>query len=105
LLSFRDQTPAGVASLPMELRDYLQLVDWSGRIVRQDKASAIDRQAPPIFERLNIDLDVWRDAMRIRGNVFGRALGRLDNLRMHARTLGQSWIKGQACAHRLYRSV
>jgi hypothetical protein len=37
-----------------------------------------------------------------RGNVFGRALGRLDHLRLHAKTLGQSWVRGLQRAERMY---
>jgi hypothetical protein len=40
--------------------------------------------------------------MQPRGNVFGRALGRLDVLRLHAATLGQEWIRNLHKAERLY---
>jgi hypothetical protein len=79
----------------MKLTDYLQLVDWSGRARRSDKRDAIEDRTPPILQRLNIDRDVWQQAMQIRGNVFGRALGKLDHLRLHART-GRA-ITNQGC--------
>ncbi|MCX2836292.1 hypothetical protein OQJ59_10880 [Microbulbifer thermotolerans] len=41
--------------LPFQLQDYLDLVDWSGRCLREDKRGAIDKQLPPILERLQID--------------------------------------------------
>jgi hypothetical protein len=34
--------------------------------------------------------------MQSGGKLFGRALGKIDRLRLHAKTLGQSWIKGLA---------
>ena len=105
VLAFRDHAPSEPALIPMTFRDYLQLVDWSGRLLREGKRGTVDEQAPPILERLSIDPAVWGQAMRVRGNVFGRALGRLDHLRLHARALGQGWIKGQTHAKRLYRSV
>ena len=40
--------------------------------------------------------------MRPRGNVFGRALGRLDRMRLHAKTLGKHGCV--ACASRSGRS-
>jgi hypothetical protein len=43
--------------------------------------------------------------MAPRGNVFGRALGRLDHLRLHANALGQQRIKGLMQAQRLYRTA
>jgi len=41
------------------LSDYLQLVDWTGRIVRDDKRGAIPPSTPPILTRLNIPIDQW----------------------------------------------
>jgi REP element-mobilizing transposase RayT len=105
LLPFRDQAQSSTSTLPMRFRDYLELVDWSGRRVRPDKSGAIDSQAPPILERLNIDTDVWSLAMRVRGNVFGRGLGRLDRMRLHAHSLGQVRIRGMTQAQRLFRST
>jgi hypothetical protein len=42
--------------------------------------------------------------MRPRGNVFGRAMGKLDHLRLHAKTLGHSWVRGLRQAQRLYHA-
>ncbi|MGO1502964.1 MAG: transposase [Marinobacter sp.] len=39
--------------------DYLELVDCTGRISRNDKRGAIDENALPILERLNIDPGQW----------------------------------------------
>jgi REP element-mobilizing transposase RayT len=89
-------------AIPYRLDDYLTLVDWTGRAIRSDKRGAIDDRLPPIMQRLGIDADAWQLAMRPRGNVFGRALGRLDHLRLHARTLGQSWVRGLRQAEQLY---
>ena len=110
LAATRDREVVLLPTLPKQLTvssagveaDYLELVDWSGRVVRSDRRGAIDERAPPILQRLNIDRDVWRQAMQIRGNVFGRALGKLDHLRLHARAIGQSRIQGTAYAERLF---
>jgi putative transposase len=105
LLSFCRPESTAAASIPFPLEDYLELVDWSGRTVRADKGGAIDADLPPILKRLSIDAVAWQEAMQLRGNVFGRALGRLDRLRLHAQALGQSWIRGLCAAARLYRSA
>lgn len=39
--------------------DYLELVDCTGRISRSDKRGAIDENALPILERLNLDPGRW----------------------------------------------
>jgi len=102
LLAFRDEGPGQRASLPMRLQEYLQLVDCTGRIARADKPGVIDAKLASILERLRIDPDEWKTTMLIGGNRFGRAIGRLELLRAHARRLGQAWIRGLQVAQRLY---
>jgi hypothetical protein len=104
LLAFQDAAAPNEPAIPLTFREYLQLIDWSGRAVRADKRGVIDERAPPILKRLDIDLDAWQRAMAPAGNVFGRAIGRLDHLRLHAKALGQSWVKGLRQAERLYRT-
>ena len=45
--------------LPFRLDDYINLVDWTGRQIRQGKRGCIDNQLPPILDRLNIPPDHW----------------------------------------------
>jgi REP element-mobilizing transposase RayT len=52
----RQAMPKG---LPFKLTDYLELVDWSGRILREDKLGSIDSNIPPVLERLNLSEDNW----------------------------------------------
>ena len=104
LKAFKDQTNSK-AALPFHYTDYLQLVDWTGRSIRKDKRGYISTDLPPILERLQIDPLVWELAMQPKGNVFGRAMGKLNHLQLYARALGQEWIKGLRRAERLYRSA
>jgi hypothetical protein len=103
LLKFRDGVTDNEPTIPFLFSDYLELVDWTGRTIRSDKRGAIDSRLPPIMQRLNVDATVWREAMRPSGDVFGRALRQLDHMRLHARSLGQSWIRGLRLADRLFR--
>ncbi len=45
--------------LPVPLTDYLALVDWTGRIVREDKRGALSSTLPPILDRLCMDQQEW----------------------------------------------
>jgi hypothetical protein len=89
-------------SIPYSQRDYLSLVDWSGRAIREGKHGFIKGDLPPILKRLHIDSDAWELLMSRRGTLFGRAMGRLDAMRLHAATLGQSWVRGVRNAERCY---
>ncbi|HEY0941254.1 MAG TPA: hypothetical protein VGE08_14235, partial [Steroidobacter sp.] len=78
--------------------------DWTGRRRRADKRGAMERDLPPMFTRLQIDPDAWLRMMRPGGNLFGRAIGRLDHLHSYARRLGQCWIRGLQAARRLQQA-
>lgn len=91
-------------TLPCALDDYLQLLDWTARAIRPNKPGHTDEREPPILRRYNIDTAAWLQVMRRRGNVFGRALGRLNHLKLHASTLGQAWIRGLREAERIYHA-
>jgi REP element-mobilizing transposase RayT len=104
LRQLADETAQRNNSIPYTLRDYLSLVDWSGRAIRAGKHGFIASDAPPILKRLNLDADAWELLMTRRGTLFGRAMGRLDMMRLHAATLGQSWVRGLRTAEHVYRS-
>jgi len=46
--------------IPFKLKDYLELVDWTGRIIRKGKGGHIDQSTPPILERLSLTSDSWK---------------------------------------------
>jgi len=52
----RNDIPTG---LPFKLTDYLELLDWTGRIMRDDKRGNITHSLPPILQRLGIESDNW----------------------------------------------
>ncbi len=60
LLSFNETTRnQGQTGIPFALIDYLELVDWTGRIIRADKRGAISSRLPPILKRLKINKKKW----------------------------------------------
>jgi REP element-mobilizing transposase RayT len=102
LLPFQSSNNRKHPSIPFRFDAYLELVEWTGRAIVSGKRGFIDSKVPPIMKRLDIDADAWALAMRPRGNVFGRSMGKLDRLRLHAKTLGQSWVRGLRQAEKLY---
>ena len=51
-----------------------------------------------------IEIGSWELLMSHRGTVFGRAMGKLDAMRLQAATLGESWVRGVRQADRIYSS-
>ena len=52
----RSDMPNG---LPFRLTDYLEQVDWTGRIIRDDKRDAIPESTPQILHQFNIEPKHW----------------------------------------------
>jgi REP element-mobilizing transposase RayT len=93
-------TPDG---LPFSLDDYIDLVDWSGRVVRDDKRGAIDEARPPILERLEIDAETWQKLLRERkGLRFHHAVGRASAIKENAASFGRAFLKGLSFARGLF---
>jgi REP element-mobilizing transposase RayT len=57
-------------------RDYLQLVDYTGRMIRFNKRGAIPSHLPPILERLNLNQKQWLDNSTKFEQLFYRKFGR-----------------------------
>ena len=52
----RQDMPEGIQ---MRLTDYLDLVDWTGRQIRENKRGSISEAEPAIMDRLGIDAEHW----------------------------------------------
>mgnify|MGYP000205648615 CR=1 FL=1 len=103
LLPFRGPEREGAPDhLPFAFADYLELVDWAGRAIRDDKRGAIAESAPPILARLGIDPDAYLDRMCRRPQPFIRAIGRVHRLREAATAFGQRYMKGIGDAKLLF---
>ncbi len=50
----------GSSSLPIGLRDYIELVDWTGRIARAGKKGFVPDDVPPALSDLNLSGAQWR---------------------------------------------
>ncbi len=89
--------------IPYHMKEYLYLVDWSGRAIREDKRGAIDDQLPPILQRLGIDADYWCETMKPKGGRhFSRAIGCQRNLKEYAKELEIGWVNGMRMCCELF---
>ena len=91
-------------------KDYLELVDWAGRAIRDDKQGAIPNSIPPILERLKLNPKTYlafvgkfssHSPDKIR-HQHSKALGSVEQLKILATQLGQKFICGLSDARRLY---
>jgi hypothetical protein len=77
-----------VSSLDFRLADYLELLDWTGRSLREDKRGAIPATLPPILERLRIEPRHRVYMTRHFDSRFKGLVGAVYQLRAACETLG-----------------
>ena len=86
------------------LPDYLQLVDWTGRAVRDDKRGAIPLEVQPIIQRLGLDQKQWLEMIQHFGRRYRRTAGAVDKLQAFGQKLGRYWLQGIGTSQQFYRS-
>lgn len=95
----RHQNAIGFALL-----DYLELVDWAGRAIRENKRGAIPEHVPPILQRIGLEPGRYLEHLQgLAATEKPIMFGRVDQLRQAATSLGRCFIKGIGEAQRLYR--
>lgn len=81
--------------LNMELEQYFQLLEWTGRQLRQDKPGLIPANLEPILIRLEIEREAWLETVPHFGSRFHRVAGQLQHMAQAAREAGQRWFQGK----------
>jgi REP element-mobilizing transposase RayT len=79
--------------LSLSLCDYLQLLDWTGRQIREDKRGSIPKHLAPILARIGMDAPGWCDLVTKFGKCFKRAAGTAEHLTQEAERRGQRWMQ------------
>ncbi len=106
LLPFRDAISDSLSPhLPMSLEEYLGLLDWSGRAIREGKRGSIPEHLANIFERLNLRESGWLLTINGFHKRFFRAAGNLEGMRKIGTNWGAKWLKGHQTAKFLYREA
>ena len=97
-----DATGSLVTAVPFAFEDYLELVDGTGRVIREDKRGFIPGETPAILERLNIDP---KQFIRTAGRTlrrFGTAIGTPEHLTERCVSRNVAYLRGIGAARVLF---
>jgi REP element-mobilizing transposase RayT len=81
----RENLPKGLA---FDVREYIQLVDWTGRAILENKRGFIPKICPPILQRLEIDAKQWLYLSQHFESKFKGLVGTVDSLKKACKKLG-----------------
>jgi hypothetical protein len=62
--------------IPFAFKDYLQLMDYTGKLIRDDKRGFISGHLPPILERIQFDPKQWIESSTQFEQHFYQRFGR-----------------------------
>jgi len=97
--SVRQPMPKG---LIFNLIDYIELVDWTGRTIRDDKRGAIPESARPILQRLEISEDHWIELSTSFEKRFKGIAGSVDSIKMLCAHFGLTRATNRSNSKLLY---
>ena len=76
------------ASLPFQLKDYISLVEWTGRIIREDKCGFTPTYIPPILNCIDVEPESWLKLTLQFEQLLKSLVGKTQALRKAAEILG-----------------
>jgi hypothetical protein len=79
--------------LALHLADYLELVNWTGQAVREDKRAAFAEDLPPILTRLGITEQAWLHLATEFETQFCRWIGQPKHVQDVCLHTGQHWAR------------
>ena len=95
----------GAHALAMSQREYLDLVDYTGRQIHPGKRGAITGPSPAVLARLGHSADRWRRQVLATNTGYCRAIGTVDMLVEKASEIEQKWLRGISLARLLERQA
>ena len=97
-----DATARLKAAIPFAFDDYLDLVDTTGRYIREDKRGAIAEHTPKLLTRLNIDPERFIDCATHLMKPFGSAIGAPAHLTALCAARQVKYLRGVGAARRVF---
>jgi hypothetical protein len=90
-------------ALPFTREDYFDLVDQTGRIIREDKKGFITGQTPKLITQFGINENHWLDHIQSFVKRYAMCVGSVDNIINFAERFDRQWCKGIANSNKVYK--
>ncbi|MBT1443657.1 transposase [Shewanella sp. JM162201] len=90
------------SGIPFHFADYLELIDWTGRAVRDDKRGFITPTKPKLLHELGISDDAWITSAKEFRRQYSGISGRWDAMCAMKAKSGGKWCRGKQCSTALH---
>jgi hypothetical protein len=98
--TYRQHIPKGIA---FSLNDYCELVERTGRCIREDKAGYIEHMPSPILERIGLSSDQWLSLTTLFEKHFCYAAGAEQMMQQFKAHTGHQRLRGMSQAKALFK--
>ena len=78
--------------LPFHINDYLEVLDWSGSIIQEDKHGSVCQDTPALIDKFRIKPTHWQTVMKPPVPLHQKALGSARNIKKYCEAMGQRWL-------------
>ena len=89
--------------LSISLDEYIEILDITGREIREGSKGYIPSHLKPIFQRLEINEEKWVKTVKSYGSLFYRVSGKVDSIAEAAKEAGRSWLKGLSVSKQVFK--
>jgi REP element-mobilizing transposase RayT len=89
------------SDIAFTLKDYCELVDATGRAIREDKKGFIHDSLPPILSRLGLDDVAWLGELNQFNTKGKRAFGAIEKLKVYVNNIKQKIKSNISLRHAL----
>ena len=90
------------AGINFAFADYLELIDWTGRCIRNDKKGFIASSQPKILQQLGITADAWLEHSEQFMERYANVSGKWSQMCAFKQRIGGQWCKGKSASHQLH---
>ena len=88
--------------LNIDLKEYIELLDWTGRQMKNDKKGSIPSELAPILRRLEIETEPWLECISHFGNRFYHVAGSVKRILEATKEIGKKWLRGKTEAKKVF---
>ena len=91
--------------LPMKLKDYIELVEWTGKSIAHPNKAVIPVHITSTLQRLNLQQYHWLKQIENFNQNYCHVVGTIEQIRAKAKQLKLRYMKGISAAKLLYEKT
>jgi hypothetical protein len=90
--------------MTLQLKDYIELVEWTGKMIVSPTKGAVPRYISQTLVQLNVKQENWIIQFQNYETSYYRFVGNIEKLKEKTKALGNKWLKGINSSQELYQS-